>query len=34
MDNEKDWLDWVSKFGETIELNTSNEKKRIYSWLS
>ena len=28
MDKEKDWLDWVSKYGETIKLNTSNEKKQ------
>ena len=36
MDKEKDWLDWVSKYGETIKLNTSNEKKtkRVYSWVS
>ena len=26
VDKEKDWLDWVSKFGETIKLNTSSEK--------
>ena len=28
VDKEKDWLDWVSKFGETIKLNTSSEKKQ------
>jgi len=28
MDKEKDWLNWVSKYGETLNLNTSNEKKQ------
>ena len=27
MDKEKDWLDAVSKYGETLNLNTTNEKK-------
>ncbi len=25
---DKKWLDWVQKYGETLELNTSNEKKQ------
>ncbi len=25
---DKNWLDWVEKYGETMELNTSNEKKQ------
>ena len=25
---DKKWLDWVEKYGETLELSTSNEKKQ------
>ena len=25
---DKNWLDWVEKYGETMELNTYNEKKQ------
>jgi chromosome segregation ATPase len=28
MGKEKNWLDWVSKFGETIKFDTSSEKKQ------
>ena len=28
MGQDKNWLNWVEKYGETLELNTSNEEKQ------